>query len=410
MVLSGEGTKRLGADFGKLWASTATANLGDGIALAAGPLLVSGLTSDPAIVSGAAFVQRLPWLLFSLISGAFIDRVDRRMLIISVNLFRAAVIGGLAVTIWTGHVTIAIVYAAFFLLGIGETLADNASGAMVPAVVAPDLLPKANARLYALHFVGNMLVAPPVGAALFVVGAALPFGINAAMFLLGAAMLSTLRYRPPPVEVVGRRPLREEIGEGLRWLWGHELLRALAVVLCLMNVAFFAPSAILVLYAKAYLGLPEVGFGLLLAVMAVGGLIGTAVAARAQKRFGDGVLLRAGMVIETATHFGLALATDAWAAAATLLVFGIHASIWGVVAMSVRQRVVPDRLRGRVGSVYFLLVIGGASIGSLLGGLIARQWGLTAPMWAAGTAMIVLTAFAWRHFRREAFVTGVSTA
>ncbi|SDH78331.1 Predicted arabinose efflux permease, MFS family [Actinokineospora alba] len=409
MVLSGEGTKRLGADFGKLWASTATANLGDGIALAAGPLLVSGLTSDPAIVSGAAFVQRLPWLLFSLISGAFVDRVDRRALIISVNVCRAAVIGGLAVTIWTGYVTIAIVYAAFFLLGIGETLADNASAAMLPAVVAPDLLPKANARLYALHFVGNMLIAPPVGAAVFVIGAAMPFGINAVMFLLGAAVMATLRYRPPPAEAVDRRPLRQEIGEGLRWLWRHELLRALAVVLCLMNVAFFAPSAILVLYAKEHLSLPEIGFGLLLAVMAVGGLIGTGVAARAQKRFGDGTLLRAGMVIETATHFGLALAGDVWVAGATLLVFGIHASIWGVVAMSVRQRVIPDRLRGRVGSVYFLLVIGGASIGSLAGGLIARQWGVTAPMWVAGAAMIVLTAFAWRHFRREAFVTGVST-
>lgn len=410
MVLSDEGTKRLGTDFGKLWASTATANLGDGIALAAGPLLVSGLTSDPAIVSGAAFVQRLPWLLFSLISGAFVDRVDRRLLIISVNLFRAAVIGGLAVTIWTGHITVMIVYAAFFLLGVGETLADNASGALVPAVVAPDLLPKANARLYALHFVGNMLIAPPVGAAVFVIGAALPFGINAAMFLLGAAVLSTLRYRPPHADAVERRPLRQEIGEGLRWLWRHELLRALAVVLCLMNVAFFAPSAILVLYAKEHLGLPEIGFGLLLAVMAVGGLIGTAVAARAQQRFGDGTLLRAGMVIETATHFGLALAADVWGAGATLLVFGIQASIWGVVVMSVRQRVIPDRLRGRVGSVYFLLVIGGASIGSLAGGLIARYWGVTAPMWAAGTAMIVLTAFAWRHFRREAFVTRVSTA
>ncbi|MGH3858290.1 MFS transporter [Actinokineospora sp.] len=397
------GTKRLGGDFGKLWASTAATNLGDGIALAAGPLLVSGLTSDPAIVSGAAFVQRLPWLLFSLISGALVDRLDRRVLIISVDVFRAVVIGGLAATVWTGHVTIALVYAAFFLLGIGETLADNASAAMVPAVVSPDLLPKANARLYALHFVGNLLIAPPVGAALFVVGAALPFGTNAAMFLLGAAVLATLRYRPPPAEVVERRPLRQEIGEGLRWLWRHELLRALAVVLCLMNVAFFAPSAILVLYAKEHLDLPEIGFGLLLAVMAVGGLMGTAVAARAQTRFGDAWLLRAGMVIETATHFGLALATDAWVAGATLLVFGVHASIWGVVAMSVRQRVIPDRLRGRVGSVYFLLVIGGASIGSLAGGLIARQWGVTAPMWAAGAAMVVLTGFAWRHFRREAF-------
>jgi MFS family permease len=396
------GEKRLGGDFGKVWAASAASNVGDGIALAAGPLLVASLTDDPALVSGAAFVQRLPWLLVSLISGAYVDRLDRRQLIVAVDLLRAGVIGGLAFAIWTGHVTIPIVYVAFFLVGVGETLADNAAGAMLPAIVPTGLLPKANARLYFAHFVGNDFLAPPVGAAVFVVAAALPFGINAATFLAAAVLMLAVRHRQER-GAVERGPLSAEIMEGLRWLSAHELLRALAVCLCLMNIAFLGAFAIFVLYARERLGLAEVGFGMLLTAIAVGGLLGTAVVSRLQARFGDSVLLRVGLVTETATHFGLALTSHAWVAAAIMVAFGVHASIWSVVAMSVRQRVVPDRLRGRVDSVYRLLVKGGAAIGALISGVIAHEWGVTAPLWAAGTAMIVLTVFAWRHFSPAVF-------
>ncbi|WP_436500892.1 MFS transporter [Actinokineospora sp. HUAS TT18] len=394
---------RLGRDFGKLWGAFAASNLGDGIALAAGPLLVASLTSDPALISGAAAVQQLPWLLFSLISGAYVDRLDRRKLIIVVNILRASVIAGLAAAVWTGAVTIPLIYVAFFLVGVAETFADNAGGAMIPAVVDKELLPKANARLTAVHMVGNMMIAPPVGAAVFVIAAALPFGINAVGFLVAAALMASIRYRPEPVEVTERKPLRVEIVEGLKWLWAHRLVRVLAVCLCLMNITFFGPFSILVLYSREHLGLPEIGFGALLATSAVGGLLGTLAVSRLQKRLGDGALLRIGLVVETVTHFALALATDEWLAGAILLVFGAHGAIWGVVSMSVRHRVVPDRLRGRVGSVYYLLVIGGAAIGSLLGGLAARAWGVTAPFWLAGSAMVVLSVFAWRHFSASAF-------
>ncbi|MGQ0841051.1 MFS transporter [Actinokineospora sp.] len=394
---------RLGADFGRLWTATAAANIGDGVVLAAGPLLVAGLTDDPALVSGAVFVQQLPWLLFALVSGALVDRLDRRRLIVAVNLARAGVIGGLALAVWSDQVTIALIYLAFFLLGVGETLADNAAGALLPAVVAPEALPRANARLMAVFYVGNQFVAPPIGAALFVVAAAVPFGVNAATFLVAALLIAALRYRQPPAEPGERKPLRTEIAEGMRWLWAHRLLRTIAVCLCVMNIALYAAFAILVLYAREHLGLPEVGFGLLLTAGAVGGLLGTLVVERLQRWVGDSVLLRVGLVIETATHVGLALTDDPWVAGAIMLAFGVHGAVWGVVAMSVRQRVVPDRLRGRVGGVSRLLIIGGAAIGSLIGGFIAREFGVTAPLWAAAAAMVVVTALAWRHFRPDAF-------
>src|SRR5918997_5783863 len=118
---------RLGSAFGRLWAAAAVSNVGDGVALAAGPLLLASLTSDPALVAGAMFVQQLPWLLFALPAGGYVDRLDRRHLIVSVNLVRAAVVGGLTVAVATGTATVALVYGALFVIGSMETPADHSS-------------------------------------------------------------------------------------------------------------------------------------------------------------------------------------------------------------------------------------------------------------------------------------------
>ncbi|TQM14147.1 MFS transporter [Pseudonocardia kunmingensis] len=388
----------LGSAFGRLWAAAAVSNVGDGVALAAGPLLLASLTSDPALVAGAMFVQQLPWLLFALPAGVYVDRLDRRRVIVLVNLVRAAVIGGLAVAVATGSATVALVYGALFVVGAMETLADNASTALLPAVVPAAQLPRANARLMGVQLVGNHLVAPPLGAALFVLAAAWPFGLNAVTFLVAALLLATLRGRFRPVSDQPHRPVRQDIATGMRALLGHPVLRMLAVCLCLMNVTLVGAFAILVLYARERLGLDEIGFGLLLAASAVGGIAGTLAAARLQERFGTALLLRAGLVIETCTHLSLALARVPWVAVATMVVFGAHASLWGILSVSWRQRVVPDALRGRVNSGYFLFSVGGAALGALGGGLVARGMGITAPFWIAFAGMVVLTALAWRRF------------
>ncbi|MEN3269788.1 MFS transporter [Pseudonocardia sp.] len=390
----------LGGGFARLWAANAVSNVGDGVALAAGPLLLASLTSDPALVAGAMFVQQLPWLLFALPAGVTVDRLDRRRLVVLVNVVRAIVIGGLAVAVGAGAVTVPLVYAALFVIGIMETLADSASTALLPAVVPSEQLPRANARLMGVQMVGNQLLAPPLGAALFVVAAALPFALNAATFLLAALLIATLRSRMAPREApVGpRRPVARDIATGVRALVGHPVLRILAVCLCLMNVTLAGAFSILVIYAHQRLGLDEIGFGLLLAATAVGGLGGSVVAARLQARFGAALLLRVGLVIETLTHLSLGLARAPWVAVVTMAVFGAHASLWGVITLSWRQRVVPDALRGRVNSVYFLFAVGGSAIGALMGGLAARDLGITAPFWIAFGGMAVLTAIAWRLF------------
>ncbi|MDG4781331.1 MFS transporter [Micromonospora sp. WMMD961] len=395
---------RLGADFTKLWTAAAVSNVGDGVTMAAGPLLVASVTDKPALIAGAVFAQQLPWLLFALISGAYVDRLDKRCMVVVVNLIRAAALSGLAAAIATETVSVIIIYVVLFLLGGGETLADTAMGALLPALVDPDELASANARLYASFTIGNQFVAKPLGAWLFVISAAVPFGFDAFTFAISAALMAGIRRGPIPAKPRQRTSLRAEVAAGLQWLWRHRLLRVLALSMGLSNIAFGAAFAVFVLYCRERLGVAGVGYGFLLTAFAVGGLAGTTVAARTTRALGGSAVLRAGLVIEIITHVSLAITTTPWIAAIVLVIFSIHAMVWGIVVTSARQRVVPPPLRGRVGSVFALLDLGGAALGSLLGGLFASVWEITTPFWIAAAVMVTITLLAWRPMREAGAV------
>ncbi len=138
---------RLGPDFAKLWTASTVSNLGDGVTLVAGPLLAASLTRDPLLVAALTFAQRLPWLLFSLLSGALVDRLDRRRVMVSADLFRAVVIGLLGVVVLLDAASIPLLCTTLFLLGTAETLFDTASISILPAMVPKASLTKANGRL-----------------------------------------------------------------------------------------------------------------------------------------------------------------------------------------------------------------------------------------------------------------------
>jgi MFS family permease len=385
----------ISADFPRLFTASAVSNIGDGVTMVAGPLLVASLTADPAAVAFAVFAQQLPWLLFALVSGAWADRLDRRRLVVAVNVLRAATLGILVAAIASGTVTVWLIYATFFLLGTGETLADTASAAFVPAIVPPDRLPRANAWLGATFTVANQFVAKPLGAWLFVLAAALPFGLNALSFAASAALVAGIRSIPPPATPSGRS-VRTDIVDGVRWLWGQPLLRTLAITMAFGNLVFCAAFAIFVLYSRLRLGLSDFGYGLLLTAFAAGGLFGTLIAPRLLARLPAVVLLRAGLLIEVALHATLAWTRVPWVAAAMIVVFGVHTVVWGVVVTTIRQRTVPQSLYGRVTSVYSLLDLGGAALGSLAGGALAQAYGIVATFWTAAAAMALVAVAAWR--------------
>ncbi|MFD7654844.1 MFS transporter [Actinosynnema sp. NPDC059797] len=382
-------------DFRRLWLLSAITNLGDGALLAAGPLLVASMSKDPAAVAGAVFAQQLPWLLFALTSGALVDRLPRRLLIVVVNSIRAVVLGGLAAAVLFDLAHLWLIYAVSFLLGAGETLVDVAYGALLVGTVPKELLGRANARLQLTATVGNQLVGPPIGAAVFAVGAALPFGFHAAVYAVGALLVARVAAKP----LAQREPatLVADVREGVRWLLGNPALRVLALCILVMNLTGVGAFAIWVLYAEQRLGLTGFGFGLFIAAGAVGGIAGSGVYGRLERRFGHAALLRVGLVVEALTYPALALTRDPWLAGAVMALFGVHAVVWGSVAATVRQTITPDHLLGRVGSVYQLASVGGAALGALLGGVLARWVGLLAPFWVAGAAVALVTALAWRR-------------
>ena len=393
---------RLGTGFRWLLASSWLTNLGDGIALAAGPLLVASLTRDPLLVSLAATVQWLPPLLFGLVAGVLTDRLDRRLIVVAVDLTRAAVLTVLAVAVATDAVTIGAVLAALFALGTAEVFADNSSQTLLPTLVARDDLAVANSRLQSGFITVNQLAGPPLGAALFTVGAAWAFGAQAVVVALGAVLITRIAL-PADGRDAGRRThLRRDVAEGFRWVLHHAAVRTLVLTIFTFNITFGAAWSVLVLYASDRLGLGEVGFGLLTTVSAVGGLAGTAGYGWITRRVGLGDLMRIGLVVETLTHLALALTTSPWVALPVFFVFGAHAFIWGTTSVTVRQRAVPLPLQGRVGSVNLVGVFGGLVVGSAIGGVLAQHLGVTAPFWFAFAGSALFVVLIWRQLRHIA--------
>ena len=358
----------------------------------AGPLLAASLTRDPILVAGLTFAQSVPWLLFPLISGALVDRLDRRRVMGYADAARTALIGAMGVAVLLGWANLPLLYVIFFLMGTLETLFDNASQAIIPALVSRDHLERANSRLYVAEIVSNRLAGPPLGGLLFGLAVAAPFLLDAGTFAAAAALILALRGEFRPERPHGAPPttLMAEIGEGVRWLWNHGLIRTLAIMLGVFNMTFAATEAIFVLFAQDVLGLGSFGYGALATSGAVGGLIGSLTADRIVAWFGSGRALQASVLISALVLTVVAVSESAFVVWAVFLLVGITVVVWNVITVSFRQAVVPESIFGRVNSVYRLLGWGGLSVGALLGGFLARSFGLTAPFWFAAVVLAMM--------------------
>jgi hypothetical protein len=386
---------RLGRNFRWLVASSWVTNLGDGITLAAGPLLVASQTHNPLTVAMAAFLQRLPWLLFGPYAGVVADRLNRRAIVITTGFVRASILLLLTASILAHRVDVAVVLAALFLFGVNETFGDTTTATLLPMLVGNADLGIANSRAVAGVIVWNQMAGPPVGAALFATGMALPFASESVCVLAGILLISQVRLQAHGARGQHAR-VRDDIRDGWRWLWAHAAVRTLAITIFTFNVTFGAAWSVLVLYARERLGLGALGFGLITTALAVGGLLGAGSYGWLERHVRLGVIMRGGLIIETLTHLALALTRWAWFALIVFIIFGAHASIWGTTSTSVRQRAVPAQYQGRVGSVYLTGMVGGIVVGSAIGGLAASAWGITAPFWFAFVGSAVILAVIWR--------------
>ena len=389
--------RRMGTSFRWLLSSSWTSNTGDGIALAAAPLLIASMTSSPILVASGAILQFLPWLIFGLHAGAIADRFDRRRLVMLANGIRALIVAALCVLLVTGVANIWIVLTVSFLYGTAEVFVDTAGSAMLPMIVRSEDLGIGNARLHAGYIVANQFAGPPLGAFLFAAGSAWPFLVQALCVALAVVLIARVALTPlPPKDAAERRPVRSDIAEGLHWLWRNPPVRTLVIIILAFNITWAAPWGVLVLYATEHLQMGPVGFGALTTASAIGGLIAVASFGWLEKRVSFATLMRVCLTAEVLMHLGLALTTNGWVALAIMVGFGLYAFIWATISTTVRQRLVPQELQGRIASVNMVGVFGGLVIGQALGGVIAQLWGLTAPWWFAFAGAAVTLALVWR--------------
>jgi MFS family permease len=383
----------LGGPFWRFWGASALANVGDGIRVSAFPLLAAALSGDPVAVAAVAAAQFLPWLVTGVFAGALADRHATRTVLTVADTARIVVLAVLTTTVATGTATVTLVVVAAFVLGAGETLRDTAAQTAVPRLVPDRLLERANGRLVAGEIVGNEFVGPPVGALLFVVGAALPFAVNGAALALAVMLVLSvpLTLRRVPGGAPGGDP---GVLAGLRWLLRHSVLRTLAVVVAAVAAADSAWFAIFVLYARNRLGLGAVGFGLLLATGAAGGLVGSLAAERLVARFGHRHVLTWSMAVTAGAPTLLIAVADRAVAVAVVVTSSAAFAVLNVAVLALRQRLVPDGLLGRVTAATRVLTYGGTALGALAGGALAAGLGAEAPFVFSGVVALAATV-AW---------------
>ncbi len=378
-----------GGNFLRLWTAGAVSNVGDGVVLAALPLLAASLTTSPLQVALVSTAATLPWLLFSLVGGAIADRTDRRRTMAVVDTFRGVAIALLGLAIVTDTESIPLLVIVAFSLGLAETVFDNAAQAILPSVVGDRHLEGANGALEGAQITANQFVGPPLGAWLFGLAVSAPFFLDAVSFAIAALLVLSLRGSFRPAREL-TTSIRSDIAEGVRWLFRHRVLRTLGIALGVMNLIGMAWMSVLVLYSRELLHLTGFQYGLLLTTEAFGAVLGSTFASRIGRRFGSGTTLGLAIGVAGASMLVPGLWAQPVVVAVSLAVGGFAGLVWNVLTISLRQSLVPDALLGRVNSGYRLLGWGTMPIGALAGGLVAQAFGLRAPFLVSGVCGLAL--------------------
>lgn len=401
---------RLGAPFWRFWTAATLSALGDGFTFVALPLLAARLTRDPSRIALVAGAEYTAWLMFGLVSGALADRWERRRIMAMTDLVRIGLFGAFAAVVAADRATVSVLVVLAFCAGTLGILNQNSASAYLPTLVSRDQLEPANAWLQAGLVVPSTFVGPALGALLFVTAASLPFSVDAFSFLVSAVLVLSIRRSRPSVGEAPSGSLLAQMGEGLRWLWDSQVLRVLCLLLALVNGTFAAVSGILVLYAQEVLGLSERGYGLLLSVIAVGTVAGSALARNATRTLGPAKIVPLLMLTQGAAMLAIAATGSLAVAVAGFFFGGLASGLWNIATISLRQRIVPDRLLGRVTSAYRLVGLGAMPLGALGGGALARAYSLTGTLAVAGGLSVLGTVAALRWFTARDVAGALATA
>jgi Arabinose efflux permease len=378
------------ANFWKVWSANSFSNLGDGLYQVTLPLLAAQLTRSPSLIATLGVMSSLPWLIFALQAGSIVDRSDRRKVMLWVNAGRILILLCLTLAVMMGVVSLPILYVAALLLGIGETLVDTALTSIVPSVVSKERLTWANARITAAQTVTNTFIGPPLAGFLAGLGFAVATGSSTFMYLMAGCALLLMRGSfmvSSHTETMKDQHVWRHVTEGLRFLWKNRLIRDLTLFTASMNLFWSGWGTLIVLYAvrPGPMGLSEFEYGIFLTAMAIGGLLGSVVCERLQKSLGTRNALALDF-LGTILLVGVpALTANPLAVGAAAFFAGMGATVWVILVSSIRQRLVPGALLGRVYSASRFISWGIGPIGAILAGFVAELWGIRTMFAIGGT-------------------------
>lgn len=380
----------LGRSFNGLWFGTGSANLADGIALFALPLLALEVDVSPGGVAAVTVVLTAAWPVFGLHAGWIVDRLPRRTLMTVVNVVRAGTLAVLTLTVASGELALAHVLVAAAILGVAETLVDTALTSTVPLVAPPENRTRANARIEATISLTNQLAGPSVAGLLAGAALSLTTGASAALYLLAIGGIAVMALDRPTGHTGGAR--LAGVTAGLRFVWRQPIVRTLTLFTAAMNLVWGAALALLVVYAisPGPLGLTSAQYGLMLSTMAAGGLAAAATVEPLRRRIGVSRLLVADMVGTVALVGPVAFNANVWAVAAGLALAGAGATVWRVLVATIRQNLTPMKLLGRVYAASRIISWGAPPIGAGLAAAVAELWGVHA-VFVAATVVALAT-------------------
>ncbi len=415
-------TERLGPSYTRLWTASAVSNLGDGIGVVAWPWLATLITRDPLAVALVAIALRLPWFLVSLPAGVVTDRVDRRLLVIRMDVLRFAILSLLATAIWglglpaspdpafpASNTLFWLLLGSAFAAGCAEVLRDNAAQTLMPAIVPDSRLEAANSRLWSIEVLMNSLIGPPLAGLVIAISIPLAFMANGVGFALAAVLVLTV---PGTFRTArsGTSHWRTDLREGVAFLWRNPLLRDLAICLGILNAIIQLKLIGLVLFSQEVLGLSSASFGLLLTGGAVGGIIGGLASEWIIRRVGQGRALRWVLLITLAQLLATGLAPHPAPVWIALMAGEAAGMVWNTITVSLRQRLIPSDLLGRVNSVYRFFGWGMMPLGLILYGLVVRlaepvlgrEAALRAPFLVGAVILVILCLWIWRRLSDSA--------
>jgi MFS family permease len=385
-----------------LLAATGTSSFGDGMVLVALPLLAVTLTNRPLLIAGVVVAGRLPWLLISLPAGALADRVDRRRLVVVIEVVRAAVLLGLGTLILAGYSSLIAIYLAAFIVGALETAFGAATRATIPALVDEGEVPRANGYLYAADTAGEQFGGAALGGWLFAWAPALPFLGDALSFAGSGALLARAIPQGAPARPSPPTTVRQDVADGWRWFRANDSLPTLALVVTTFAFCQSAVMSVFVLYGLHVLHLSKAGYGLFLAIGGAGDVGGSLVAHRVTGRIGPARAIFVAGVTAAAGYLLLAATSNTAVAFVAYSLEAVAVALGNVTTLSIRHRIIPSELFGRVNNTFRMCVFGVVPLGALTGGLLAAGLGLHTTFLAAGALQVAVIAVLARRLGRVA--------